>query len=71
MATEYKQQSDDWSLILQEANTKFATSTGNLNTAEEAIRLKVDEANTSPATSVSPFRVLYQIRVLWRVRLRP
>merc|ERR1719194_369831 len=46
LATEYKQQSDDWSLILQEANTKFATSTGNLNTAEEAIRLKVDEANT-------------------------
>merc|ERR1719316_2290006 len=46
LATEYKQQSDDWSLILQEANTKFSTSTGNLNTAEEAIRLKVDEANT-------------------------
>merc|ERR1719389_983192 len=45
LAEEYKQQSDDWSLILQEANTKFATSTGNLNTAEEAIRLKVDEAN--------------------------
>ena len=54
MATEYKQQSDDWSLILQEANTKFATSTGNLNTAEEAIRLKVDEANASRSGRLRP-----------------
>merc|ERR1719504_301490 len=45
LATEYKQQSDDWSLILQENNVKFSTATGNLNTAEEAIRLKVEEAN--------------------------
>merc|ERR1719183_2285707 len=45
LATEYKQQSDDWGARLQENNVKFSTATGNLNTAEEAIRLKVEEAN--------------------------
>merc|ERR1719460_125591 len=34
LATEYKQQSDDWAMILQENNVKFSTATGNLNTAE-------------------------------------
>ena len=47
MAEDYKQQSDEWAMILQENNVKFSTATGNLNTAEEAIRLKVDEANAS------------------------
>ena len=46
LATEYKQQSDDWERTLEENNVKFATSTGNLNAAEENIRLKVEEANT-------------------------
>jgi len=46
LATEYKQQSDDWGARLQESTVKFSTATGNLNTAEEAIRLKVEEANT-------------------------
>ena len=41
LATEYKQQSDDWGARLQESNVKFSTATGQLNTAEEAIRLKV------------------------------
>merc|ERR1719194_42867 len=45
LAEDYKKQSDEWAMILQENNVKFSTATGNLNTAEEAIRLKVDEAN--------------------------
>merc|ERR1719247_2600977 len=45
LAEDYKRQSDEWAMILQENNVKFSTATGNLNTAEEAIRLKVDEAN--------------------------
>merc|ERR1719316_1364096 len=45
LAEDYKRQSDEWAQILQENNVKFSTATGNLNTAEEAIRLKVDEAN--------------------------
>jgi hypothetical protein len=45
LAEDYKRQSDEWEGILQENNVKFSTATGNLNTAEEAIRLKVDEAN--------------------------
>merc|ERR1719487_2345958 len=46
LAEEYRQQSEDWEAELQSANVKFATSTGRLNTAEENIRLKVEEANT-------------------------
>merc|ERR1719262_1077882 len=42
---EYKAQSEDWEQILEQNNVKFATATGALNTAEEAIRLKVEEAN--------------------------
>merc|ERR1719253_935717 len=45
MAAEYKAQTEDWEMILEQNNVKFATSTGRLNTAEEAIRLKVEEAN--------------------------
>merc|ERR1719487_123095 len=46
LAEEYRQQSEDWEGELQAAGVKFATSTGRLNTAEENIRLKVEEANT-------------------------
>jgi len=46
LATEYKQQTDDWQRTLDEASVKFSTATGNLNAAEENIRLKVEEANT-------------------------
>jgi len=45
MAAEYKAQTEDWEGTLEENNVKFATATGRLNTAEEAIRLKVEEAN--------------------------
>merc|ERR1719247_3744750 len=34
LATEYKQQADDWGARLQESNVKFSTATGQLNTAE-------------------------------------
>ena len=47
-------QSDEWAGILQENNVKFSTATGNLNTAEEAIRLKVDEANASQSGRLRP-----------------
>ena len=43
--TRYKAQTEDWEGTLEENNVKFATATGRLNTAEEAIRLKVEEAN--------------------------
>jgi hypothetical protein len=46
LAEEYRQQSEDWEGELQAAGVKFATSTGRLNTAEENIRLKIEEANT-------------------------
>ena len=54
MAEDYKRQSDEWAMILQENNVKFSTATGNLNTAEEAIRLKVDEANASRSGRLRP-----------------
>merc|ERR1719316_1694640 len=46
LATEYAQQTEDWQATLDENTVKFATATGNLNTAEEHIRLKIEEANT-------------------------
>merc|ERR1719408_1084980 len=45
MADDYAQQTADWEHTLQVNNVKLATATGALNTAEEAIRLKVGEAN--------------------------
>jgi len=45
MADDYAQQTADWEHTLQVNNVKLATATGTLNTAEEAIRLKVGEAN--------------------------
>merc|ERR1719408_965736 len=45
MADDYAAQTADWEHTLQVNNVKLATATGALNTAEEAIRLKVGEAN--------------------------
>merc|ERR1719395_434916 len=45
MADDYAAQTADWEHTLQVNNVKLATATGTLNTAEEAIRLKVEEAN--------------------------
>jgi hypothetical protein len=45
MTAEYEAQLADWEHTLEVNNVKLATATGTLNTAEEAIRLKVQEAN--------------------------
>jgi len=45
LATEYKQQADDFQHALDTATVAFARATGRINANEEALRLKVTEAN--------------------------
>merc|ERR1719240_1407344 len=45
LATEYKQQADDFQHALDTATVAFARATGRINAGEVALRLKVQEAN--------------------------